>query len=204
ARRGRTWSLSARTVCGQAQLKSSDAAEAFAKSLSCLGRGCRDSPELRLLVLVEPPNNNNLPDSDAFPAHFWLVEVISEQQNGWLKPYLFETRPYISISSTRPEFAFLMANLARISAGAKVLDPVCGSGGLLLVAAACGALRLHGIDANREVIEGRLSPPRGLRGKAGAGISDNFAALGLPLPRLQCQDALAVGSLSEEDEGTYD
>ena len=65
-----------------------------------------------------------------------------------------------------PEIAFLMANLARVGDGARVLDPCCGAGGLLLCAAALGAARVVGVDraagafrgAERDFAE-HLPPP---------------------------------------------
>jgi hypothetical protein len=47
-----------------------------------------------------------------------------------------------------PEIAILMANLGRVTPSSTVLDPTCGSCGLLIGAAALGATRLVGVDSN--------------------------------------------------------
>ncbi|KAL7462512.1 hypothetical protein ACHAXS_002921 [Conticribra weissflogii] len=63
-----------------------------------------------------------------------------------------------------PEIGFLMANLAL--AEGRVLDPCCGSGSLLLYAAALGATHLVGVDADASVWSNaafdrfRFGPPK--------------------------------------------
>jgi tRNA G10 N-methylase Trm11 len=74
-----------------------------------------------------------------------------------------------------PEIAFVMASLARISHGSKVLDPCCGSAGLLLCAAARGASHLVGVDQN---------------GTAFVGAYADFEKHGLPDPTLVEGDVL--------------
>ncbi|KAL7492612.1 hypothetical protein ACHAWT_002391 [Skeletonema menzelii] len=67
----------------------------------------------------------------------------------------FEALATTSISTAmEPEIGFLMANLAGSDAGKRVCDPCCGSGSLLLYAAALGATHLTGVDSLNGVWEG--------------------------------------------------
>lgn len=195
-KRARSWSLSVRGVHQRPGLSVVDVGPALTEALQLLGPVCLDRPGTALMVLEEFEPKGARP---LVLSRVWLVEVLGEKAQGWLKPYLLPTRPYLSMSTTEPRFAFLVANLAQISDGSAVLDPVCGSGGLLLAAAARGAVQLLGIDANAEVLEGRRSPPRseGMQLATG-GIHANFAALGLPSPKLVCGDALAADELVAE------
>ncbi len=58
-------------------------------------------------------------------------------------------------TAMEPELGFLMANLALVGtdAGQRVMDPCCGSGSLLLYAAAFGARDLIGVDSLANVWE---------------------------------------------------
>lgn len=77
-------------------------------------------------------------------------------------------------TTMEPEIGFLMASLARAAPGRVVLDPCCGSCGLLLCAAAFGA-RVVGVDRNAT---------------AAAGATDEFASHGHPPPSLTVGDLL--------------
>jgi SAM-dependent methyltransferase len=68
--------------------------------------------------------------------------------NGILGKFALKNRLHLTQTAMEPEIAFIMASLARISHGSKVLDPCCGSAGLLLCAAARGASHLVGVDQN--------------------------------------------------------
>ncbi len=92
-------------------------------------------------------------------------QTLRRPQRGLLKKYALKNRQFtnldnILLTSTamEPEIGFLMANLAlagndddRVSVGSRILDPCCGSGRLLLYAAALGATRLTGIDSDSSV-----------------------------------------------------
>jgi len=91
-------------------------------------------------------------------------QTLRRTNRGILKQYALNKRVASSNSpdyarsnistAMEPEIGFLMANLAltgrRISS-ARVLDPCCGSGSLLLYAAAMGATELVGIDSDPSV-----------------------------------------------------
>uniref|UniRef100_A0A7S2JLU4 Site-specific DNA-methyltransferase (adenine-specific) n=1 Tax=Haptolina brevifila TaxID=156173 RepID=A0A7S2JLU4_9EUKA len=95
---------------------------------------------------------------------------------GWLGQYALKQRRHAAATAMEPEIAFLMANWARISAASRVLDPTCGSCGLLLSAAVLGATQLVGIDMNRSAFEG---------------VAADFSRMALPAPKLVCGDVLA-------------
>ena len=86
---------------------------------------------------------------------------------GWLGKFALKARHRAEPTTMEPELAFLMANLAQVGDGARVLDPCCGAGGLLLCAAALGAARVVGVDraagafrgAERDFVEHALPPP---------------------------------------------
>ena len=62
-------------------------------------------------------------------------------------------RVFFSPISLHPKFARAMINLARLKPGMKVLDPFCGTGGILIEAAYCG-ISVHGSDISKKMVEG--------------------------------------------------
>ncbi|MHB8586041.1 MAG: THUMP domain-containing protein [Thermoplasmatota archaeon] len=64
-------------------------------------------------------------------------------------------RPFFSPIVLHPRIARAMANMARIGPGARVLDPFCGTGGLLLEAALLGA-KVWGSDIDPRMAAGTL------------------------------------------------
>jgi len=90
-------------------------------------------------------------------------QTLRRTHRGLLKQYALKNRVIANgsnegISNERsntstamePEIGFLMANLAMAGypSGCRVLDPCCGSGSLLLYAAALGAKELVGVDSD--------------------------------------------------------
>ena len=110
--------------------------------------------------------------------------------SGWLGRYALKTRESASPTAMEPEIAFLMANWAAVSAASRVLDPTCGSCGLLLSAAALGASALVGVDRNATSF---------------AAVAQEFAHRSLPVPRLLHGDVLAPERTPELcAEASYD
>jgi tRNA (guanine10-N2)-dimethyltransferase len=62
-------------------------------------------------------------------------------------------RPHFSPVSLEPKWARVLLNLAQLAPGDLVIDPFCGSGGILLEAASMG-FRVAGSDLSPEMIEG--------------------------------------------------
>lgn len=62
-------------------------------------------------------------------------------------------RPYFHPGSMSPKLALCMVNLARVHADDTVLDPFCGTGGIL-IEAGCLNTKLIGSDIERNMVEG--------------------------------------------------
>jgi len=62
-------------------------------------------------------------------------------------------RPFFSPISLHPKYARTVLNLTGLKAGDTVLDPFCGTGGLLIEAALLG-MKAYGSDISPEMIEG--------------------------------------------------
>lgn len=64
-----------------------------------------------------------------------------------------QNRPFSSPISLDPVTARLLVNLSEVPAGEHVLDPFCGTGGILIEAGLCG-IGVHGLDVEEEMVEG--------------------------------------------------
>lgn len=64
-----------------------------------------------------------------------------------------EKRPFSSPVSLDPVHARLMVNLSEAKKGEKLLDPFCGTGGILIEAGLCG-IQVQGADIKKEMVEG--------------------------------------------------
>ena len=109
--------------------------------------------------------------------------------SGWLGRYALKARAHAAPTAMEPELAFLMANWARITPSSRVLDPTCGSCGLLMSAAALGATHLVGVDQNASAFEN---------------APDDFERLALPPPTLFHGDVLTRDETPALSDATYD
>ena len=80
-------------------------------------------------------------------------------------------RPFSLPISLHPKFARALLNLARIPIGGTVLDPFCGTGGILLEASQMG-LRGIGTDTQRAMILGARTSLRREAAVAGLAVAD--------------------------------
>lgn len=64
-----------------------------------------------------------------------------------------QERPFSSPISLDPVLARVLVNLSKVSAGDSVLDPFCGTGGILIESGLCG-VDIHGLDVQQEMVEG--------------------------------------------------
>ncbi len=64
-----------------------------------------------------------------------------------------DKRPYSSPISMDPVLARVLVNLSETSAGESILDPFCGTGGILIEAGLCGIMP-KGLDIQEEMVEG--------------------------------------------------
>lgn len=88
-------------------------------------------------------------------------------------------RPFFKPVSLHPKFARVLVNLSRVHDGQDLLDPFCGTGGILIEAGLVGA-RPIGIDAQQEEVEGAA---RNL---------EHFGVLGATIHHGRARDARAL------------
>jgi len=78
------------------------------------------------------------------------VSSISKKHFFELKPH---KRPFFYPGSMHPKLARCMVNLTRVKRGESLLDPFCGTGGILIEAGIIGA-RVIGSDLDYKMVEG--------------------------------------------------
>ncbi|WP_455286187.1 DNA methyltransferase [[Eubacterium] cellulosolvens] len=88
-----------------------------------------------------------------YPQGFLLGEVTHSRVPGLIASRRPRKRPVFHPSTMPPKLARCVVNLARPPAGAVVLDPFCGVGGILLEAVAVGC-RAVGADADLRMVKG--------------------------------------------------
>jgi len=64
-----------------------------------------------------------------------------------------QNRPFSSPVSLDPVLARVLVNLTGVKPGGKVLDPFCGTGGILIEAGLCG-IDVYGTDMQKEMVKG--------------------------------------------------
>lgn len=93
-------------------------------------------------------------------------------------------RPYFSPVSLHPRLARVLVNLSRVRAGQTLLDPFCGTGGILMEASLVGAEPV-GSDVDSRMV---------------AGCGENLAALGIEeVPLLQADVGDVGGNIEQVD-----
>jgi tRNA (guanine10-N2)-dimethyltransferase len=97
------------------------------------------TPDIRLRILL----------SDRL--HFFIEE--KEIDKDQYEKRHVRSRPYFSPVSLHPRYARALVNLTRVRSGQTLLDPFCGTGGILLEASLVGSKAL-GSDISPEMIEG--------------------------------------------------
>ncbi|HEV2316228.1 MAG TPA: RsmD family RNA methyltransferase [Thermoplasmata archaeon] len=83
----------------------------------------------------------------------WVGEVVSEVDRRSYQNRRMPSLPFQRPVSLHPRLARAAVNLARISPGARVVDPFLGTGALLLEAGLLGA-RLYGVDIDARMVQG--------------------------------------------------
>ena len=82
-----------------------------------------------------------------------LGELVQDIDRGLFQKRSNEKRPFSSPVSLDPVLARVLVNLSGTPPGGKILDPFCGTGGILIEAGLCGILPL-GTDTKKEMVEG--------------------------------------------------
>jgi len=121
------------------------------------GRVDLDAPQLDYRVLLG--------------EEFVLGQVLHRVDRSRLEATKVANRPFSLPISLHPKFARALVNLARVPMAGTILDPFCGTGGVLLEAAELG-LRSVGIDRERDMVLGTRKSLRSAGGAPDLAIAD--------------------------------
>mgnify|MGYP001944595187 CR=1 FL=1 len=176
-----------------------------------------ESPDTELVLLKDCRSLEDIdPSTDRQATHYhWLLKRIKATKYPSAK-ILFERsdvkkRAFISTTTMPADRALLMANLAGVQQGNVVLDPFCGSGGLLIASALLGASTVGAdiddalLSFTDRVLPFPHSPHRPKRGVERVSYGDSFLELGLDepilLPGLDIQSASFVSRVLQANDG---
>ncbi len=79
--------------------------------------------------------------------------LVEDIDRGLFEKRKNQERPFSSPVSLDPVLARVLVNLSEVSAGEHVLDPFCGTGGILIEAGLCG-VGVMGTDVKEEMVSG--------------------------------------------------
>lgn len=82
-----------------------------------------------------------------------LTHELYDRSNDDFEERAVKHRPYFKPVSLHPKYARALVNLTRAHDGQALLDPFCGTAGILIEAGLCG-MRPYGIDVEHEAVEG--------------------------------------------------
>lgn len=82
-----------------------------------------------------------------------LAKILLDIDRGLFEKRKNQNRPFSSPVSLDPVLARVLVNLSQVSAGESVLDPFCGTGGILIEAGLCG-VGVIGLDIKEEMVKG--------------------------------------------------
>ena len=102
---------------------------------------------------------------------FLLGRVIHRVDRARLEATKVAHRSFSLPISLHPKFARALVNLSRVPMAGTVLDPFCGTGGVLLESCAIG-LRPIGLDRDRRMVFGCRSSLRNVQAEGRLGIAD--------------------------------
>lgn len=112
--------------------------------------GARLQTERNSVDLEEPENDLRLYVID---DGYVLASLEQDIPRGLYEKRSNEKRPFSSPVSLSPVLARVLVNLTGADAGSRLLDPFCGTGGILIEAGLCG-IGVHGLDIQQEMVEG--------------------------------------------------
>lgn len=88
-----------------------------------------------------------------FDEKIILGEVIEDINRGLFGNRKNQNRPFSSPVSLDPVLARLLVNLSGVKPGEFILDPFCGTGGILIESGLCG-IGVYGSDMSEEMVKG--------------------------------------------------
>jgi len=117
------------------------------------------NPDLTLVIIDEHHMSFNQTGTrdELIPAdrkRTFYGRLIADSDNEIRQRLNLKDRAVLGPTSLDNDLAFLMANVAEIKTGDLVLDPFCGTGGLLLAATACTGVPPVGSDIDIRVVKG--------------------------------------------------
>jgi len=127
-----------------------------------IGDTDHDTQEWERRIGGELENDENEVDLDhpenefrvyLFNDFYILGELVEKLPRDKFKERENQKRPFSSPVSIDPVQARFLVNLAEVRPGKKVLDPFCGTGGILIEAGLCG-VGVHGTDIQKKMVEG--------------------------------------------------
>jgi tRNA (guanine10-N2)-dimethyltransferase len=102
---------------------------------------------------------------------FLFGRVIHRVDRSRLESTKVAHRAFSRPISLHPKFARALVNLSRVPMAGTVLDPFCGTGGVILEAAAMG-MRPIGSDRDRKMVAGTRASLRGIAFDGGLAVAD--------------------------------
>lgn len=125
----------------------------FSESLGELKGPIRlKDPKNIFWVIVARPSRNSMV-ANVKPWHCLAREIaVNQTKFGILGKYDLKKRRYLGPTTMDAELAFLMSNMCHVHKSSFVIDPFVGTGGLLIPAAAMGAVTM-GMDIDIRVIK---------------------------------------------------
>lgn len=88
-----------------------------------------------------------------FEKEYVIARQVIDIDRGLFQKRKNQERPFSSPISLDPVLARVLVNLSEASPGEKVLDPFCGTGGILIEAGLCGT-DVYGLDLQEEMVAG--------------------------------------------------
>ncbi|MFB6191251.1 MAG: methyltransferase domain-containing protein, partial [Candidatus Nanohaloarchaea archaeon] len=88
-----------------------------------------------------------------FDDRYVLCRLVQDIDRGLFEKRRNQERPFSSPVSLDPVLARVLVNLSGVKPGEHLLDPFCGTGGILIEAGLCG-IGVHGLDIQEEMVEG--------------------------------------------------
>ena len=175
--------------------------EAFRHVLGVLSQRTVDveNPDHELLLLEDcrKLEGEHDPNSTLPTQYYWLLLRVpttkddsAESATAMVQRSDVRKRAFIDTTTMSADRALLMCNLGLVTKHSRLLDPFCGSGGLLVAGALLGARCVGGdIDASLAIQQSKTiafpkSPHRPLRGVEDVSIMDSFRELGLAEPSI--------------------
>lgn len=110
-------------------------------------------------IIKEEHNSVDLEDPErVFKAYIMketilLGEVVEDIDRGLFKKRKNDLRPFSSPISMDPVLARVLVNLSGVKPGDRLLDPFCGTGGILIEAGLCG-IGVSGRDISKKMVKG--------------------------------------------------